>query len=66
MVKTLGAEFPAKPTQRGTLGRPIRLRTNHFNIKLNKPFTVHQYDVDVTKLFGKEGEKSVTIKSVMK
>lgn len=66
MVKTLGAEFPAKPVQRGTLGRPIRLKTNHFNIKLNKPFTVYQYDVDVTKLFGKEGEKPVIIKSVMK
>ena len=66
MVKTLGAEFPAKPVERGSLGRVIRLRTNHFGIRLDKPFFVHQYDVEVTKLYGKEGEKTVKIKSVMK
>ena len=66
VVRTLGAEFAAKPRERGNLGRPIQLFANHFAINLKKPFTVYQYDVEVTKLYGKEGEKSVKIRAVMK
>jgi hypothetical protein len=65
-VKAFGAEFPAKPNERGSIGREIRLKTNHFNIKIKQPFTVYQYDVDVTKLYEKKEEKSVVSKNIMK
>ena len=48
-------EFPAK-RERGTLGRKIRLRTNHYRIDIRKPFTVYQYDLEPTYV-GKEGSK---------
>ena len=46
----LAAKFPAKPAQRCDLGVPIALRANHYRIKLNKPVTVYQYDIDLKKV----------------
>ena len=47
--------FPAKPCASGTLGRLIRLRTNHYGIKVNRPFKVYQYDVEVSKMWNRKG-----------
>ncbi len=41
------SEFPAK-REKGTLGRKIQLRANHYRINLKKPFKVYQYDLDLT------------------
>jgi hypothetical protein len=41
--------FPAKPKQLGTLGRQIRLRTNHYRVALTKPIHIYQYDVQLEK-----------------
>ena len=38
-----------KPTQRGTLGRVIKLTTNHYRLNV-KPFTVYQYDVSLERI----------------
>jgi hypothetical protein len=41
--------FPPKPKQLGTLGRPIKLRTNHYRVALNKPVHIFQYDIQLEK-----------------
>ncbi len=46
--------FPEKKPK-GTLGRPIKLNTNHYGLNLKKDFTVYQYDVELLKLFTKTG-----------
>ena len=46
----LTAKFPAKPAQRCDLGFPIALRANHYRIKLNRPLTIYQYDIDLKKI----------------
>ena len=71
-VKTLGGEFTAKPREKGTLGRAIKLRTNHYKLSLPKAFTVHQYDIDLKKAYndsknqdGKD-DKTVKLKCIMR
>ena len=41
--------FPAKKPK-GNLGREIKLRVNHYRINIKRPFTVYQYDLELTKL----------------
>lgn len=58
-------EFPAK-RERGTLGRKIRLRTNHYRINIKKPFVVHQYDLEVSYVetgVGKPRDSSLIFKN---
>ena len=43
-------EFVRKPEKKGDLGRLIKLRTNHYAITIKNPFTVFQYDVELTKI----------------
>lgn len=57
-VRVLNGEFPAK-RGRGTLGRVIRLRTNHFKLQVTKPLTIYQYDVDVTMLNEKKNNRKM-------
>jgi hypothetical protein len=45
-IETSSVCGPKKP--RGTLGLPIKLKTNHFNLNID-PFVVYQYDVEVVK-----------------
>ncbi len=51
LVRILNGEFVAKPKERGTLGRTIKLRTNHYAIGISKSFNVYQYDVEIKKKF---------------
>lgn len=45
-VRVLNGEFPAK-RGKGTLGRPIQLRTNHYQLALKSPLTIYQYDIQI-------------------
>nr|AGH55731.1 argonaute B2 [Brachionus calyciflorus] len=47
-------QFPPKPAQRGSEGRPIKLRTNHYRIKPKQAFVVYQYDVELKRKSQKE------------
>lgn len=49
MAEFQGCNFPAKPKEKGSLGRTIALRVNHYRVVLNKPLTVFQYDVALRK-----------------
>ena len=42
-------QFAKKPSQRGTLGRKIRLSSNHYMIKINAQRypVIHTYDVSI-------------------
>jgi eukaryotic translation initiation factor 2C len=57
LVRILNGEFVAKPKERGTLGRPIRLRANHYAIGLSKSFNVYQYNVEIKKKFQDDFKK---------
>lgn len=62
-------EFPPKPAERGNLGRAIKLRTNHYQLALTKPFIVHQYDVELTKKLretDKKEERLIKNKDLMR
>lgn len=52
-----------KPKQRGTIGRPIRLVTNHYKLKLGK-LSVVQYDVSIARISDdpKKSEKDRDLK----
>ena len=54
-------DFPVKP-QRGDLGRPIQLKTNHYSLNLKNPFTIYQYHVE----FVNVEEKPVKDKQLIK
>ena len=41
--------FPAKKPK-GNLGAEIKLKVNHYRINIERPFTVYQYDLELTKL----------------
>ena len=45
-VRVLNGEFPAK-RERGDLGRVIKLRANHYSMRLKKEYILYQYDVEV-------------------
>ena len=44
----LDIKYPAKPVERGTIGRVIGLIANHYIVKLNREIRFHQYDVKLT------------------
>ncbi len=46
LVRFMNGEFPSKKS-RGTLGRPIRLRTNQYQLSIKSPFTVYQYEIQL-------------------
>ena len=70
-VRVHNGEFPAK-RERGNLGRPIKLRANHFHLVLKKAYVVYQYDVELTKkqmpggAAAKTEEKIVKNKTIMR
>ena len=39
-----------KPEKMGDLGREIMLRVNHYALTIKNPFTVFQYDIELTKI----------------
>lgn len=49
--------YVKKPKQRGTLGRPIGLITNHYPVKM-KPLTLTEYDVSLARVESGGGEAS--------
>ena len=61
-------EFPPKPKVRGTEGRPIKLRTNHFKMNLKDSFTVYQYDVEMKRKLksNSDPDKLITNKTLMR
>ncbi len=66
LVRILNGEFVAKPKERGTLGRPIRLRANHYAIGLSKSFNVYQYNVEIKKKFQDDSRKTEDDDKLMK
>lgn len=60
--KIFDEQLVKKPAERGTLGRPIRLCTNHYRMKI-PPMIVYQYDVSLIEKsdFNKEEARLKTI-----
>lgn len=62
-------QFPAKP-KRGTEGRLIKLRTNHYGVSIKNAFTVYQYDVEMTRKSGVQSsdakDKMIKNKTLMR
>jgi hypothetical protein len=66
--KIFDEKLVKKPKDRGSLGRPIKLHTNHYRVNV-KPFTVYQYDLTMKKKNPTErdrGKEEVTIKRILK
>lgn len=65
-------EFTPKPKDRGNLGRAIKLRTNHYHLTISKPFTVHQYDIDIQKVYrdpsknDEQDDRTIKNKNIMR
>ncbi len=64
-MQIAGIAFPLKPRERGTLGRRIRLKANHYHIQLRKPFTVYQYDLELVRISDRVNEPTI-IRNILK
>jgi hypothetical protein len=54
LVLETDRKFPPKPKARGDLGRIISLKTNHYQIRMKKPITVYQYDLDIKRFVSRD------------
>ena len=56
--------YTAKPKQRCTLGKDIRLYSNHYTFQILKPFAINHYDINIfaiinDKITNKESLKEI-------